>query len=141
MWGLRLGLSFSWAKGIKKLITEVDFLLVFQWLMLHEETTSRNYNLLAVCRELLSNQLADGLSRFGRCQHIGFHVEWLTLQALVEEAMQRDKMCYKWPRLVLNFSSFYCMYGVNPPPPNKKLKKKIQKQNFIFFPFLHGHFF
>ena len=120
LWGLRLGLSFAWAKGIKKLITEVDFLLVFQWLMLQEETTSsRNYNLLAVsvCRELLSqewrvellhvmkeaNQVADGLARFGRRQHIGFHVEWQTLQALVEEAMQREKMCYKWPRLVLNF--------------------------------------
>ena len=38
--GLRLGLiSFAWAKGIRKLIGEVDSLLVFQRLMLHEETT------------------------------------------------------------------------------------------------------
>ena len=49
--------------------------MVFQWLMLHKEMTRRNYNLLVVCRELLSrewrvelhrmkeaNQVADGLA-------------------------------------------------------------------------------
>ena len=32
-----------------------------------------------------ANQVVDGLARFGHCQHIGFHVKWLTLPALVEE--------------------------------------------------------
>ena len=54
----------------------MDFLLVFQWLMLHKDMTSRNYYLFVVCRELLSqewrvellhvtkepNQVADGVA-------------------------------------------------------------------------------
>ena len=82
--------------------------MVFQWLMLHKEMTLRNYNLLVVYRELFSrewrvelhrmkeaNQVADGLAHFGRRQDIGFHVEWLTLLVLVEEAMFQWLMLHK----------------------------------------------
>ena len=61
-----------------------------------------------------ANQVADGLARFGHCQHIGFHVKWLTLPALVEEPVQRDKMCYKWPRLMLKLLVLL-LYGATPP--------------------------
>ena len=52
---LRLGLSFAWAKGMIKLIAEVDSLLVFQWLMLHE----RRPRDITTCSPYVENLLAE----------------------------------------------------------------------------------
>ena len=101
--GIMIGSQFCLGQGYKKIIVEMDSLL---WLMLHEETTPRNNNLLAICKELLSrewrvellhqmeeaNQVVDGLARFGplSADWVPYGVTSLASPCGGSEAVQRD---------------------------------------------------
>ena len=72
----------------------------------------RHHNLRVVCQDLIqrawrvelrhvfreANQVADGLARYDRAQHRGFHQEWSFPPPCVKEDLQRDKLACIWAR-------------------------------------------
>ena len=113
LWAVIYGLSLAWSLGLKKVILEVDSLLVVNWLKKVSDCDSNQANLIHICLDFLQrdwevqisqifrerNQLADHLANKALQMERGIQILTNAL-ANVFQLMRNDIVGVAWERFV-----------------------------------------
>ena len=113
LWAVIYGLSLAWSLGLKKVILEVDSLLVVNWLKKVSDCDSNQANLIHICLDFLRrdqevqiyhifremNQLVDHLAN--KALHMERGIQILTnARADFFQLMRNDIIGVAWERFV-----------------------------------------